>query len=159
MKIIKLLNSPQIKQKLSLIVINFFRRLKFFFSPDILIPKNCITYAIHEKSYLLKCLIKVKKLKYLNNKRYSDNYVNYMLLNYRKIKHVKKCILYKRLKKEELIYKKYNISSLIHLIFHQFKLKFGFLNFSNFLETFIIIITTPIYVFIESLLLIIIIKK
>ena len=82
-----------------------------------------------------------------------DNYLNYKILNEKKISHVIRATLLKRIKKNE---KKNNFfttkKNKFKILLDQFNMLLTYTRFSNFLEIIIIIIImTPIYIFYERI--------
>jgi glycosyltransferase involved in cell wall biosynthesis len=128
-----------------------YRRLKFFITPSIF-GKNNIIYGIHERNHILKILEFFKRTIYIKY-NYVDNYLNYKILNEKKISHVIRATLLKRIKKNE---KKTNFfttkKNIFIILLDQFNMLLTYTRFSNFLEIIIIIIVmTPIYIFYERI--------
>ena len=129
---------------------SIYRRLKFFITPSIF-GKNNIIYGMHERKHILKILEFFKETKYIKH-NYVDNYFNYKILNEKKISHVIKATLLKRIKKYE---KKSNFfttkKNKFKILLDQFNMLLTYTKFSNSLEIIIIIIMTPIYIFYERI--------
>jgi hypothetical protein len=129
---------------------SIYRRLKFFITPSIF-GKNNIIYGMHERKHILKILEFFKKTIYIKY-NYMDNYLNYKILNEKKISHVIRATLLKRIKKNE---KKSNFFSTkknkFKILLNQFNMLLSYTKFSNSLEIIIIIIMTPIYIFYERI--------
>ena len=129
---------------------SIYRRLKFFITPSIF-GKNNIIYGMHERKHILKILEFFKKTIYIKY-NYMDNYWNYKILNEKKISHVIRATLLKRIKKNE---KKSNFFSTkknkFKILLDQFNMLLSYTKFSNSLEIIIIIIMTPIYIFYERI--------
>ncbi len=129
---------------------SIYRRLKFFITPSVF-GKNNIIYGMHERKHILKILEFFKKTIYTKY-NYLDNYLNYKILNEKKISHVIRATLLKRIKKNE---KKTNFfttkKNKFIILLDQFNMLLTYTRFSNFLEIIIIIIMTPIYIFYERI--------
>jgi glycosyltransferase involved in cell wall biosynthesis len=129
---------------------SIYRRLKFFITPSIF-GKNNIIYGMHERKHILKILEFFKKTIYIKY-NYMDNYLNYKILNEKKISHVIRATLLKRIKKNE---KKTNFfttkKNIFIILLDQFNMLLTYTRFSNFLEIIIIIVMTPIYIFYERI--------
>ena len=145
----KIVNYQSNYAKLKLVENKIIRRLKFFFTPDILISKNSMIYGIHERSLILKCYTKVNKLCAQELRQYDDNYINYLILKHKKVQFVKNCILHKRLKNVEYKNKINNKKNILLSLILQFKIKYNFMKYSNFFEKIVIFIFSPFYIFIE----------
>lgn len=129
---------------------SIYRRLKFFITPSIF-GKNNIIYGIHERKHILKIFEFFKKTKYIKY-NYADSYMNYKILNEKKISNVIRATLLKRIKKNE---KKTNFfttkKNKFKILLDQFNMLLTYTRFSNFLEIIIIVIMTPIYIFYERI--------
>lgn len=131
-----------------------YRRLKFFITPSIF-GKNCITYGIHERKYILKILELFNKTKYLKY-NYGDNYLNYKILEEKKVSPVINATLLKRIKKDEEIVNFFGAKkNKLKILLDQFQILLTYTKFSNFLEIILIIILIPIYIFYERIALLV----